>query len=407
MRAVKVLYISYDSALEPIPQSQVIPYLKELSGDGYIFHWLSFDKPRLLRSGRQKEIMRDDLAKNNIIWHSLNYYRKPYLLAKAFNIVCGVFAAAFYTVKEDIAIIHCRSEVASVIGYIVSRFFRKKMLYDRRGFMAEDYVEGGMWKGRSSFLYKAMISIDNKLLASSDRVVVLTQKMKDWLVENRPSLNLRDKTRIIPCCVDISRFKRAEGKEAKSRLGLEGKFVFVYSGSLGTWYLLSEMIDFFSCAGKIIPNAHFLILTMSDHGIARKAISRKGLSAGDFTIKTADFSEVPQFLRSADCAICFIKPVVSKYASSPTKLAEFLASGLPVVINKGIGDSDRMLDAEKAGLVIKEFTDEEYRSCAEQLTRLFKENGVLRERCVGAARKYFSLSDGIDKYRRIYLELSK
>ncbi|MFH1888971.1 MAG: glycosyltransferase [Candidatus Omnitrophota bacterium] len=406
MNSVKVLYISYDSALEPIPQSQVIPYLRELSRDGYIFHWLSFDKPHLFRRENRREELRLELLKDGITWLSLDYYRWPYLPAKAFNIICGIVVAVFYILKEDIAVVHCRSEVASVIGCIVSRLFGKKMIYDRRGFMAEDYVEGGMWKSRESFLYRAMIWADNKLLVSSDRVVVLTNKMKEWLVDNRPSLGLRDKIRIIPCCVDASRFSYEGKEEAKSALGFAGKFVFIYSGSLGTWYLLNEMIDFFNSAKKLIPNAHFIILTMSDHDIARKVISQKGAPQEDFTLERADFSQVPRFLQCADCAICFIKPVVSKYASSPTKLAEFLASGIPVVINRGIGDSDRMLEDERSGVVVDDFTQGAYDNCTQELVRLLKEEDVLRERCVETARKYFSLSDGINEYRQIYRELS-
>lgn len=405
MKKVKVLYISYDSALEPIPQSQVIPYLKELSKKGYVFHWLSFEKMSHPDLKEKRDRLAQDLRKYNIIWHPLTYYKRPYLIAKIFNIFCGVIVSSIYILRNKISIIHCRSEVASVIGLTVKFIFRKKMIYDRRGFMAEDYVEGGMWKTRKSFLYKLLIFVDNKLLLYSDRIVILAHKMKDWLAINRPWV--RDKITVIRCCVDVSRFDSNNNSKMKAELGLQDKFLFVYSGSLGTWYLLDNMIDFFKSTKKYIPNAHFLILTMSDHRIAKDIIKKKNVKVDDFTIKTILFDEVPKFLQCADSSICFIKPVISKLASSPTKLAEFLASGIPVVINSGIGDCDEILQSEKIGVVVKDFTNEEYRQSVDRLLLLINEKESLRKRCIESARKYFSLSDGVAKYKEIYQALSQ
>jgi hypothetical protein len=41
----RVLYISYNGMLDPLGQSQVIPYLKELSRAGVQFTLLSFERP--------------------------------------------------------------------------------------------------------------------------------------------------------------------------------------------------------------------------------------------------------------------------------------------------------------------------------------------------------------------------
>lgn len=401
----KVLYISYDSALEPIPQSQVIPYLRELSKEGYIFHWLSFDKTIFFDLKNAKKKLKQNLQKYNIFWHSLAYLKRPYLFAKLINIICGIIVSSFYILKNNIEIIHCRSEVASVIGITVKLIFGKKMIYDRRGFMAEDYVEGGMWKGRQSLLYKLLIFIDNKLLLYSDSVVVLTHKMKDWLIINRPWV--KDKITVIPSCVDFSRFNLLKNEESKVKLGFDGKFLFVYSGSLGTWYLLDSMIDFFITAKKIIPNAHFLILTMSNPQIAKEIIKAKDARNDDFTIKEVPFEEVPDYLSCADSSLCFIKPVISKVASSPTKLAEFLASGIPVIINSGIGDCDEILQREKIGVIVNNFTIDSYQKSINNLLLLLKEKETLRNRCINSAKKYFLLNDGVIKYKGIYQTLTK
>lgn len=402
MRKTKILYISYDSALEPIPQSQVIPYLKGLSEEGYVFHWLSYEKASSLVSKAMRDELKQELIKHNIFWHSLPYYKRPYFVAKIFNILCGLIVSSFLVLKYDISIIHCRSEVASVIGMAAKAFFRKKIIYDRRGFMAEDYVEGGMWKGRDSLLYKLLIYIDIKLLSHSDKIVILTHKMKDWLTIHRPMTE--DKISVIPSCVDLSRFNFSNNGTIKAELGFEKKFMFVYTGSLGTWYLLSDMIDFFIIAKKYIPNAHFLILTMNEE-IAENIIKAKKVKISNFTIKHVPFKDVPKFLQCSEAAVCFIKPVLSKFASSPTKLAEFLASGIPVIMNSGIGDSDEILERERAGVIVKDFNNDDYRKSVNDLLLLINEKEVLKKRCTETANKYFSLDDGIAKYSKIYKDL--
>ncbi len=326
------------------------------------------------------------------------------MLAKAFNIISGIVFCIFYCLKSNITIIHCRGEVASVIGIAVKFFLRKKLIYDRRGFMAEDYVEGGMWKSRESFLYKLLIFIDEKLLFHSDRVVLLTNKMKNWLLDNKA--DIKNKVSVIPCCVDINRFAISADGKTRDELKLNGKFIFVYSGSLGTWYLLDEMVDFFIVAKRFLSNSHFLILTMSDSCIVKEALRSKPISEdSDITIRKLSFDEVPRFLGCADAALCFIKPVVSKLASSPTKFAEFLASGLPIIMNAGIGDCDEILERERVGVVNKDFSLPGYEKTIETFVKLLAEGQELKNRCRESAKNYFSLNDGVSKYNEVYESL--
>ena len=69
---------------------------------------------------------------------------------------------------------------------------------------------------------------------------------------------------------------------------------------------------------------------------------------------------VPSYLAAADAGLSFIKRCVSKLASSPTKNGEYLACGLPLIINTGIGDSDALVNEWKAGVLLEDFTETEY-----------------------------------------------
>ena len=90
----------------------------------------------------------------------------------------------------------------------------------------------------------------------------------------------------------------------------------------------------------------------------------RGVSKEDFQIISALPADVPSYLSAADAGLAFIKNCFSKQASSPTKYAEYLGCGLPLVINAGIGDSDALIDDEKVGVLVRRFDQEEYTRAA-------------------------------------------
>jgi glycosyltransferase involved in cell wall biosynthesis len=403
---MNILCISYDGATEPIPQSQVLSYLRQIDKKGMQFFWLSFEKKKsTLRSAREREVFKKELIRNNIRWSGLSYHKRPYILAKIFDILCGVFYASYLVIRYKIKIVHGRGEVSSFIGYILKRIFKLKFIYDRRGYMAEDYVEGGMWRSREGLFYRLLNGIDQTLLKSCDSVVVLTERIRRILIE--ADEELAKKIHTIPCCVDLQRFRydNKNTSDLRDQLKLNEKFIFVYPGSLGTWYMLDEMIDFFKYSKVKIANAHFLILTMSDHRIAKEAIARKGQQLADFTILNIPFSEIHSYICLADIALIFIKPIFSKLSSSPTKFAECLACGLPVVINSNIGDCDGLVKTNRIGSIVEGFNPEPYKNSFDELTRLLEKKQELRQRCRKAAEEYYSLDEGAARYSSIYSKL--
>lgn len=403
---MKVLCISYDGATEPIPQSQLLAYLRQINKKGVGFYWLSFEKKNSpLRLARQRKFFKQELLKDDVKWFGLSYHKRPYFAAKVFDILMGTLYGAYLVVRYRIKIVHGRGEVASAICYILKNIFKIKFIYDRRGYMAEDYVEGGMWKSRKGLLYRLLKKIDRKLLLSSDSIVVLTEKIKHILMEEHREI--ADKLRTIPCCADLKRFRYNSAKDKKllADLKLQDKFVFIYLGSLGTWYLINEMIDFFISAKNQIPNAHFLILTMSEHKIAKEAFCRKKQRERDFTILESPPSLVQTYISLADAALIFIRPVFSKLSSSPTKFAECLSCGLPVVINSNIGDCDELIRPNKIGVIVDKFDNNSYRKALGELRKLVNEGPGLNQRCRKVAEDYYSLDLGADRYWQIYQRL--
>src|SRR4029453_2686001 len=107
---------------------------------------------------------------------------------------------------------------------------------------------------------------------------------------------------------------------------------------------------------------------------------------------------MPLYISLSDCSIFFIRPTYSKKASSPTKHAELMGMGVPVVCND-IGDTGRIIEETRTGIVIKEFSEVEYRTRSKKIDEVMS---ISKDQIRQAAYRYFDLDAGVAKYLDIY-----
>src|SRR5256885_5666772 len=109
----RVLYISYNGMLDPLGQSQVIPYLKELSRAGIQFTLLSFERSKAFSPAGVKQCtaLQCELAASGIDWHWLRYHKTPSLPATCYDVWAGVRFASGLVRRKQIEMVHARSHV--------------------------------------------------------------------------------------------------------------------------------------------------------------------------------------------------------------------------------------------------------------------------------------------------------
>jgi hypothetical protein len=225
-------------------------------------------------------------------------------------------------------------------------------------------------------------------LKRADGAVVLTRHAAEALRQRRASLTL---LRVIPTCADVSTFRpRAAGQKPE--------FGIVYSGSVGTWYMANEMVAFARLAAGTVQGPP-LFLTPDP-----EEVRRAGATPDWAEIRTVEPRAVAEWLCRARAMFFFIRPISSKRASCPTKFAEGLASGLPVVCNRGIGDLDDIVEREGVGVLVDGFSGASYSDAALRLKGLLEDPG-LSERCRRLAEARYSVEFGVDAYYALYTEL--
>ena len=393
-----VLYLSYDGLTDPLGKSQIIPYISALSGN-HEFIIISFEKKNIDKGEIIK--LKEQLQLKKISWKPLTYHKWPPVLSTIWDILILLLNCKIILRQKKIDIIHCRSYITAIVGLLFRH--RARFLFDMRGFYADERRESGLWP-QGHFIYDKIYAffkwIENKFLDQAHHIISLTHAGKEVLIKNF-SVPVA-KVSVIPCSADLDFFSNPHSKKnlIREHLGIcSDAKVFVYAGSLGTWYLPEHMMRFFKLYHDEYPNSYFLILNKGEHQIAFKIADKIGVSRDVLRLAEVDRQLMPQYLQSADAGIFFIYKTFSKTASSPVKMGEMLASGLPVIANSGVGDVDQIIEESGCGILVYDFSKEEFIRVIREFESKLSE---LKSNCIQAANKYFNLKTAVETYETVY-----
>jgi glycosyltransferase involved in cell wall biosynthesis len=400
----RALYLCYFGLREPLVQTQVLPYLREIVRGGTEMTIVTFE-PRLRKSwtGEERRRWSETLKADGMDWIALPYHKRPSLPATVYDIVFGGLFAAYLVRRLGIDVVHGRSHIGSLMGLVAKKLTGARLLFDVRGFFPEEYVDAGRWPA-GGLTYRLVKRAEKVLIRAADGFVVLTSRGRAVLFpapEKRP-------IEVIPCCMDDARFRVALGTRETIRreLGAGDRRVIVYVGSLGGGHLMNEMADFIAAAHRSAVPTFTVILTQSPAEMIAAPLRERGVDAAVLRIFTTAPDRVAVYLAAADVAISFVKPCYSRIAMSPTKIAEYLAAGLPIVSTAGIGDLDELLAGARVGVLIDELTPQGYERALASVDTL-RADPDLATRCRETARREFDLQRvGGERYRRLYARLA-
>jgi glycosyltransferase involved in cell wall biosynthesis len=391
-----ILYVSYDGMLEPLGQSQVVTYLEKLA-PGRRIHLISFEKLGDWRDEEKRQALRERLNAAGIRWHPLRYHKSPSAPATAYDIAAGSALAVALARRHRLRIVHARSYVPALIGLAVKRATGAKLLFDMRGFWADERVDGGLWPAGGR-MYRVAKALERKFLLAADHVVTLTHASEaeirrfDYLAGRTPPIT------VIPTCADLDRFAIQGPPQIQP-------FVLGYVGSVGTWYLLDEMLQCFRLLQAEEPDARLLIVNRGEENLIRSRAAALGVAPEAMELTASDHRDMPRHIARMSAAMALIKPAYSKIASAPTKLAEYLGCGVPCLGNAGVGDVEQVLEGEGVGVAVNGFSTDELGTGMRRLVALARD-GSIQDRCRKVALDLFSLDTGAAAYDAIYAGLT-
>ncbi len=390
-----VVYMCYDGVLEPLGESQVIAYL-ELLADDYAIHLISFEKPADTARPEHVARMEARLRSSGIDWHPRRYHRHPKILSTLWDMGTAMLLAVRLSLQHNARILHARSILCAAMLYPARLLGRGRFLVDIRGFWADERVDGGMIRA-NGLVYRVLKIIEKAMLRDADHVITLTRASVPVLREDPRLGRTHAPITVIPTCADLALFSPGERHDT-------GSLTIGYAGQIGTWYMLDEMLAFFLAVQRHRPDARLLIVNQHQQDVVRAGIARAGIDPATVEIIGTGRAGMPGYMRRMDAGLALIHPFFSKISSAPTKLAEYLGCGVPVVGNAGCGDMVQIIAEDQVGVAMADTRPETIETAALTLLDQLDDPG-LRNRCVASARRHFALEDGVARYRAIYESL--
>ena len=399
MKEKKVVFLSYDGITDPLGQSQILPYLFGISSNkSYKITIVSFEKTNNYL--QNKDVILDKLEKNHIEWAPLKYTKRPPILSTIWDIY-KLKRTVNKLKNKGLNLIHCRSYITTLVALGVKSTHNIPFIFDMRGFYADERVDGKIWS-LDNFIYKKIYnyfkSKEKEFLQYSDYTISLTETgKKEILSWNLPN---QSKIKVIPCCTDEKLFQKKNIQNVRSELGFNKEdFIISYVGSIGTWYMLDEMLDFFKCLQIKKPKAKFFFITKDDPQLILEKAKSKKIEISSIKIKPSSREMMPSNIGVSNFSIFFILPVFSKKASSPTKMGEIMNLGIPIICNSGVGDVDEIMEKSMPELLVKEFSNKEYERVIDLIANNYKPN---QKTIIETSHSYYSLKKGVEKYKEVY-----
>jgi glycosyltransferase involved in cell wall biosynthesis len=362
---------------EPLGRSQVLAYLFRLAS-AYDITLFSFEKP-----DANIGALASELRDHGIDWRPLRYRKRPPVVSTFLDALSGWKAMIKAAREGRPDIVHVRSYVPALMALWARRWTTEALVFDMRGFWADERVEGGIWP-RDRLPYRALYRVakwcERRFFARAAAVVTLTHASVPFIRQRarRPTLSID----VIPTCVDLQRFTPETPEEQVRRL--------TWCGSIGTWYrfdLVPALAESLGFPLQVFTRQTDLAVTM--------------LAGAPATIRSLPPEEVPGVLRRGDVGISLCVGSFSKIASAPTRFAEYLAAGMPVVVNTGIGDVAEIVERHRVGVVVSGDDQGAIDDAVGRLNQLLEDDS-LSDRCREVAQKLFDVEAGSVSYARIY-----
>ena len=327
------------------------------------------------------------------------YYSSIRLLTIAINATFRLSYAALSS-PVDIILVGKPHPMNSLAGLLVSRLKRKVLCLDCDDHEAASNRFTGKWQKVVVELFEKWMPRKARLVSTN--TLYMKSKLSEWgcPVDHIYYLSngIEEERFVAPKKVDVEKLR--------IHLGLNGKRVILYSGTLS---LISHPVDLlleaFAKVFRLFPETALLLVGGGED--SERLISQAealGIDQSTYFTGRVSPDEVSKYYHLADVSVDPVRDDASARGRSPLKLFESWAFGVPFV-TASVGDRSLLLGQPPAGVLVESPGDS--RALADGICRVLESGEFAAQLCNrGLERvKLFTwerLAAGIEKeYQRL------
>ncbi len=335
------------------------------------------------------------------VWHTT--FRKSSFVGRAINYISFLVSAAFASLtakRPDVVVVESDPPMLCLLGgWIKWRFRCKSVVY-----LQDIYPQLAVALGKlpDNWITKLLERRFAAAYRTANRVVVLSDDMRDVVLEADVPPDSID---VIPNWVDVAKIGPAKRNNAfRTELGLNHKFVVMYSGNLGQCQGLHNILQ----AAEQLKNREDIVFLLVGDGAAKKHLLEQAERCELSNIRFVDyqpFERLGESLSAADIHLVPVDARVSRYLM-PSKLYGALASATPI-LTVAPEDSElaKLTTREQVGANVE---PDQPKKLAEKIAWFFDRrddfDGV-GERARALAVESFDRPVGVDRFRQMIRQI--
>lgn len=334
-------------------------------------------------------------------------FRKNFALSRIFNIVSYFFSAVFATFRVErqdyVFTISQPPILGGLLGILGKWIKRAKLIYNIQDFNPEQVQAVEYTKNK--FILKIMMLLDKFSCCQADKVIVVGRDMIETLKErfvseqkNMPRYayinNWIDEKEIVP--LENSHYKVIEFKK---KYGIENKFVIMYSGNIGLYY---DLINIMKIIEKFKDRKEVAFVFVGAGSVLEelKEYKAKQMIENIVFIPYQDKKDLVYSLNAGDVHFV-VNAKGIKGVSVPSKLYGVMSAGKPVlgILEEG-SEARLIIEDSGCGLNVEPGKYAEIESIIEKFIQLqgTKELSEMGNKGREYLVKYLTKEVSIEKY---------
>jgi glycosyltransferase involved in cell wall biosynthesis len=276
------------------------------------------------------------------------------LTAIAFSAV--VVAATIRMLRPTV--IHAENHQAAVAALAATKMAPAKVVFDAHSVRPEEAILEGQTLGYADSRIARDVNLarawERRAWSRADAVIVVSKSLADHFIATygpRSGPVVR-----VPCATTEGSFSSPGSRErVRALFGIEDREVILYVGSLAPYQQAPDMLRLFAALRKRRPSAFFLIISQSPKERWETLARENGIPNSAYRIASGRADEVPDLTAAGDVGLMLRRDIVVNRVAFPTKLAEYLAAGVPVLATTGAQDPASFILEHEVGRVAGSF----------------------------------------------------
>ena len=237
--------------------------------------------------------------------------------------------ASLFVAKPDVIVATSPQFFTLGAGWFASFIHRRPWVFELRDIWPESIEAVAAM--RRSLLLRVLEGLERFFYRSADRIVAVASAFRTKLVARGVDGGKID---IVTNGVLLDHFKpdTSEGERKRAELGLQGKFLIGYIGTHGLAHALETVLDAAAEARRHpdLADVHFLFV---GDGARKEELVQTAAGASNVTfLPPVGKQELSALYNALDGAIAHLRKTELLTGIIPSKIFEYMASGVPVLI---------------------------------------------------------------------------